>query len=285
MEDLQSPYLRVVDWVKATLKAAKGLSAAVRDMYIQDQWEQFLPWVTRSQDRSSPAAVRSTVGGTDFKGVLRNAARGRSSQAPTFEDLQQWYKKLKGVNPGAAHSKTTDLRSLSPWLSEYRSTAFPLSERIEMPTLWASTAGEDEGSATGNSRRVHISSFAPAVLVLKSMRVPRRLTVFGSDDRMHRFLAKAGEDIRLDDRITGMLETCNRLAARLPASRQRGLFVQTYAAVPTSPSSGLIEWVDGTTTLMEVLASNANIQGWHAIANDPDASAMANSIKNTTRYP
>ena len=39
------------------------------------------------------------------------------------------------------------------------------------------------------------------VLVMGSMRKPKRLTIRGDDERDYMFLVKAGEDLRLDQRI------------------------------------------------------------------------------------
>lgn len=38
-------------------------------------------------------------------------------------------------------------------------------------------------------------------MVMNSMRKPKRLTIHGDDERDHMFLVKAGEDLRLDQRI------------------------------------------------------------------------------------
>ena len=39
------------------------------------------------------------------------------------------------------------------------------------------------------------------VLVMNSIRKPKRLTIRGDDERDYMFLVKAGEDLRLDQRI------------------------------------------------------------------------------------
>ena len=44
-------------------------------------------------------------------------------------------------------------------------------------------------------------SFGTQVLVMSSMRKPKRLTIRGDDERDYMFLVKAGEDLRLDQRI------------------------------------------------------------------------------------
>ena len=46
------------------------------------------------------------------------------------------------------------------------------------------------------------------VLVLSSIRKPKRLIIRGDDEKDHMFLVKGGEDLRLDQRIEQVSETC-----------------------------------------------------------------------------
>ena len=46
-----------------------------------------------------------------------------------------------------------------------------------------------------------ISGFDGKILVLSSMRKPKRLTIIGDDTKEYMFLVKGGEDLRHDQRI------------------------------------------------------------------------------------
>jgi DNA-dependent protein kinase catalytic subunit len=46
-----------------------------------------------------------------------------------------------------------------------------------------------------------ISSFDQTLLTLKSIRRPKRLIIYGSDEKGYKFLVKGIEDLRLDQRI------------------------------------------------------------------------------------
>lgn len=66
---------------------------------------------------------------------------------------------------------------------------------------------------------VYVLSFQ--VLVLSSIRKPKRLIIRGDDEKDHMFLVKGGEDLRLDQRIeqvSGRLSLYN-LASRLVEAR------------------------------------------------------------------
>jgi len=75
------------------------------------------------------------------------------------------------------------------------------------------------------------------VLVLPSIRRPKRLTVRGNDEREYRYLVKCGEDLRQDQRIEQLLELMNSVYARHAACRQKHLRLRTYQVVPMTPRS------------------------------------------------
>ena len=100
-----------------------------------------------------------------------------------------------------------------------------------------------------------VVNFGSQVLVLQSMRRPLRLTMTTSDERDVRFLVKGGEDIRLDQRIEQLFRVMNEIFAADPKCSSRELRLRTYSIVAATPSLGLVEWVDGTATLLSVISS------------------------------
>ena len=62
------------------------------------------------------------------------------------------------------------------------------------------------GQYTGESEpvpdlHVKVSYFHPEILVIQSIRRPKRLTMLGTDEKVYHCLVKGGEDLRLDQRI------------------------------------------------------------------------------------
>ena len=45
---------------------------------------------------------------------------------------------------------------------------------------------------------VNISAFDDSLLILKSIRRPKRITILGTNERAYKFLVKGIEDLRLD---------------------------------------------------------------------------------------
>jgi len=73
------------------------------------------------------------------------------------------------------------------------------------------------------------------VLVLPSIRRPKRVTIRGNDEKEHRYLVKCGEDLRQDQRIEQLLELMNGIYSRHAACRQKHFRIRTYQVVPMTP--------------------------------------------------
>ena len=69
-----------------------------------------------------------------------------------------------------------------------------------------------------------------------------------------RFLVKAGEDLRLDQRVQLVFRLMNRMLTSNPQCASRGLCMRTYEVMPLNDRLGLIEWMDRTAPLKTVIA-------------------------------
>jgi len=68
------------------------------------------------------------------------------------------------------------------------------------------------------------------VLVLVSLRVPKRMTIRGDDKREYRFLVKCGEDLRMDQRIEQVFSNMNKIMRQDMSCQHHAL--TTYAVIP-----------------------------------------------------
>jgi DNA-dependent protein kinase catalytic subunit len=114
-----------------------------------------------------------------------------------------------------------------------------------------------------------VVGFGSRVLVLTSLRRPKRVTFQGSDDVSKDFLVKGGEDLRLDQRIQMLFAHMSRLFAADASCARRALRVVTYCVVPVSLSVGLIEWVPSTKTLFSICQDVAEARGPSATSGAP----------------
>ena len=73
------------------------------------------------------------------------------------------------------------------------------------------------------------------MLVMSSIRKPKRITIRGDDEKEYMFLVKGGEDLRLDQRIEQLYAVMNQVLDSDVACSQRGLRLRTYQVIPMTP--------------------------------------------------
>lgn len=149
------------------------------------------------------------------------------------------------------------LKDLSPYLADF--LASNQSVQVEVPGQYDSFAQPDP------EQHVFLSSFTPGVSVFHSIRKPMLITMLGSDGKKYPFIAKAGEDIRVDQRIENLFAMCNVCVAGGQVETGTGshskapLSIKTYNVIPLSDKLGLIEFVNKTSPVMEFLEVGKNI--------------------------
>ncbi|GFQ67398.1 DNA-dependent protein kinase catalytic subunit [Trichonephila clavata] len=142
-------------------------------------------------------------------------------------------------------TKITSLKSVSPWLSDFKQWKY--STQIEIP-----------GQYSGKSKplpeyHVKVAGFDEKVMALTSLTLPRRITIRGNDEKEYKILVKSGEDLRQDARIQQLFSVMNDIYANDIHCSQRHISLRTYKVVPLSNRLGLIEWVENTTVLADFL--------------------------------
>jgi len=147
-----------------------------------------------------------------------------------------------------SHKLPTMLKDYSSFLGNFQSSDYL--ETAELP-----------GQYSGWSRprpelHVQVSSFEPYVLPFMSLRKPIRIGMIGSDGKTYRFIIKAGEDLRQDQRIEQLFQICNDRLDQNPACKDKlGMNIRTYQVIPLSGSLGIIEFVPRTVPLKNFLNS------------------------------
>ncbi|KYQ91591.1 DNA-dependent protein kinase subunit [Tieghemostelium lacteum] len=146
------------------------------------------------------------------------------------------------------------LKDFSQWLTEFDKSNHPLSMEMEIP-------GQYSGfSKPQPEQHIKISSFDATILVMGSLRKPKRIKIHGNDEKDYPFLIKGGEDLRLDQRIQQLFQIMNEILKRDPPASKRGLRVTTYQVVPMTSSVGIIEWLNDTKPVREIIEEQLAIQ-------------------------
>ncbi len=82
---------------------------------------------------------------------------------------------------------------------------------------------------------------------------PKLVTLVDSHGQTRRQLVKGKDDLRQDAVMQQFFRICNAFFQDAKATASRNLSIGTYFALPFSPSSGLLEWIDNTTSLEEFI--------------------------------
>eukprot|EP00730_Choanoeca_flexa_P001654 TRINITY_DN10729_c0_g1_i1.p1 TRINITY_DN10729_c0_g1~~TRINITY_DN10729_c0_g1_i1.p1 ORF type:complete len:755 (+),score=205.72 TRINITY_DN10729_c0_g1_i1:477-2741(+) len=141
-----------------------------------------------------------------------------------------------------AMRKAYRLSNYTKALAEFQADA---ACRLEIP-------GQYDGSSKPMpEQHVHIKGFGSDVKILPSIRRPKRVTLLGDDEASYPFLVKAGEDLRTDDRMQQVFSVMNSMLRKDPVCSKQYLSLRRYAVVPMSTRVGVLEWMEGTTTLKD----------------------------------
>ncbi|XP_055865310.1 serine/threonine-protein kinase ATR-like isoform X2 [Biomphalaria glabrata] len=100
---------------------------------------------------------------------------------------------------------------------------------------------------------IYIRGFEDTIEILPSLQKPKKITLRGSDGNNYVMMCKPKDDLRKDCRLMEFNMVINRFLRRNAESRRRRLMIRTYAVTPLNEECGLIEWVNNTTGLRNIL--------------------------------
>lgn len=156
------------------------------------------------------------------------------------------------------------LNTYSEWLADYDITDHT-DETIDIP-------GQISGLHEPFSSSVKIVSFSQNLLVLPSIRRPKRLGIHGSDEKEYYVLVKGGEDLRLDERIQQLFSVMNKIFSQDPDCARLQLSLKTFQVVPMNKRLGILEWVSNTEPLRGLI--NRELNRHHRLRDLNDLDAM-----------
>lgn len=169
-------------------------------------------------------------------------------QRSILSDLAQ----IDGLMKKTLSSQTrSSLSEFSMWLSEFDASNFD--EHIEIPGQYTDVKKPQP------DLHVKISSFDHSLLVMSSIRKPKRLKIRGNNEKEYLFLVKGGEDLRLDQRIQQLFGVMNGLIKQDTLCSKRNIHIHTYDVVPMTSRVGILEWVVNTLPLKAIVENQMRI--------------------------
>ena len=260
--DTLHPSLRMSDLLKellALLEGGEGDAAA--ELYVAERHRWMEPrkhgrggddrgWLLVAFCKEHAEVLKEVCGGDGSK--LRGNPRAalKALRAQLRQGKLNGDKMRSWVQTQTHESNRNELATYSAYLARYQRSEANASGRLAAIELPGQYAGDRPPQP---ETHVLIESIAPQLLLLSSLRMPKCLTLLGSDQREHHFLCKGGEDLRLDQRVQIMFGAMNRTLQAHAGAASRSLSMATYLVLPLSEQVGLIEWVGGTKTLRQLI--------------------------------
>ncbi|TPX36936.1 hypothetical protein SmJEL517_g00919 [Synchytrium microbalum] len=284
LKRLGEPYVLLSDWknhVKTILSskdfnkgsAAKLAIAEIREVLLEGGGDRV---------QAFARLIRN-----DVEALIGKGATGRAKgDIPLLKMTEKEFEKK--MNELLTNKK---VEALSPKNSEY---AF--SKRLADYSKWmANYPGSDNSSVKleipgqyDTNRRPYpwnhsfIQSFKPEVSVMSSLRKPKRLDMIGSDEKVHMWLVKGGEDIRVDQRIQQMFGLMNDIMSKDPHCARDRLHLTTYKVIPMTQNLGIIEWVSNSMPLAVCLNTNAEYVNDYHKSNTAYTKSLPRALQKDT---
>lgn len=290
LEDLHNPELKVTDWINVVQQAIsihrnqsfKSLSTvefervkntdAVRELPQAQQKAMFNCLVAQFNSGRSIHGSRSE--GTAIKKFWKAVHPllndlYKNGLNVTSKSLELLSNKIRKGDFSEERSRAPKLVShLSAWLASFNASDYSLSVgTIEVPGQYdrydgraapiSSTSIDDGMNNNHSPTHVRITSVDPRMITLGSARRPKRISFIANDERVYSFLAKGGEDIRVDQRVQQLFRTSNTAFNSFSTSSSRNLRLRTYSVVPVTPFIGLIEWISRSIPLKVLMEKEA----------------------------
>ncbi|XP_002965996.2 DNA-dependent protein kinase catalytic subunit [Selaginella moellendorffii] len=193
-----------------------------------------------ARDYSKP--VVKALGEDGSKLLQMDEKKFATAIAGVLTSLQKAIKDL----PGGKLS----LASFSKWMANFdqpRGRGSSSDDLIEIPGQYDGLQCPDVSS------HITLVGFDETLISLSSKQRPKILTMRGSDEKEYKFIVKGGEDLRLDQRIEQLFAKMNSVLREDGACAKRELSMRTYAVIPVSQQCGLLQFVDNTCVLDDVI--------------------------------
>ncbi|KAL0481755.1 hypothetical protein AKO1_012371 [Acrasis kona] len=183
--------------------------------------------------------IKKEFGGRDGEKLLK--LLDKKDGAAHFERVSGELNNKMKTQKGAMNAGPSKLNYFSTWLADYHG------DELLVP-------------GSSSDQLLTIDGFDPNILVMGSIRRPKRIKIRASDEKEYMFLVKGGEDLRQDERIQQLFLQMSDMLRNDPQCGAHGLLLKRYKVIPMSKQVGLIEWVDNTVPLKAIVEEQFSIK-------------------------
>jgi hypothetical protein len=211
---------------------------------LNSQFERLVELCNNTQKNARSDAFLAKHKKRLLKIIGSNCSNLKESPTETSKKLVEYYKEQIHSDPIPSGRFPVSL--YSSWMANFRARDFDI--EIEIPGQF-----DDVNGPIDRRNITYISGFGPDVLVMSSLRRPKKIIIVGTDEKEYPFLVKGGEDLRLDQRVQQLFRLMNHITAGSTYCKYITSSVITYKVIPLSCSLGVIEWLDHTKPLRACL--------------------------------
>ena len=101
-----------------------------------------------------------------------------------------------------------------------------------------------------------IENFSQNFSLAGGINLPKIISCVASNGQVYRQLVKGNDDMRQDHVIEQLFAIANSLLKKDKETRRRKLLIRTYKVIPTSPTSGILGFVENTQPMATLLIGN-----------------------------
>ncbi|XP_003376672.1 DNA-dependent protein kinase catalytic subunit [Trichinella spiralis] len=103
---------------------------------------------------------------------------------------------------------------------------------------------------------------------MRSLKKPKKICIQGDDGRDYKYLVKAGEDLRQDERVQQLFDLMNGILQKQHQCSRLKARIRTYRIVPLSIKLGLIEFLPNVVPLQQFFMGESLRKEYQTIAMD-----------------
>ena len=192
--------------------------------------------------------INSAIDLNKIKDILLNNSVEGADKQKLFYTLINPLTLLLGKNDEKLTEGIEKLSTFSEWLSQYECNDFT------DPKVYIILPMSNNNNLSNYSNEsVKINSFDQHLLVLSSIRKPKKIKIFGNNEKSYNYLVKGCEDLRLDQRIQEVFKVMNEILTKNSNCTKKKLKLNTFVVVPITQKLGIIEWISDTQSLYKVI--------------------------------
>ena len=148
------------------------------------------------------------------------------------------------INDKYKNLNTLYLQNISPKLYKLKNC------NLCIPGLYENTY---YNTTKTSENLIKISHINPNLTIFNTKQHPRKISIYGTNEKEYMFLLKGHEDLRQDAQAMQFFDLVNTLLLNDRDTTNKNLSINTYSVLPLSQNTGIIGWVPNCDTFHKLI--------------------------------